>query len=172
MRPHRLWLKILALLLCLGGPLLCQESPALEPLPDTSELVTDLWGNEVRLYYDLPDNLLVFTDPRRRVRCRVPLGATERNDLMLAYLRSSNLALGLKPESKDPGFSVNLRGINVTLKAANREKRIWVVFYFANPEGQQARFAVPQAWDLKDPKVLELAEIKRGFERLILKAGL
>lgn len=172
MRPLRLCLQTLLLLLWFGGPVLGQEVPQLDPLPDTKELVTDLWGNEARLYYDLPDNLLILTDPHRGVRCNVALGTIERNDLMLAYLRSSNLALTMKATSKDPGFSVNLRGVDVTLKAAHREKRSWVVFYFSNPDGRQARFAVPQTWELKDPKVLELAEIKRGFERLLLKAGL
>ncbi len=173
MRLRRWNSVLLATLFLLLTPGWSQEIPLVDVLPETKERVADLWGNELRLYFDLPDNFLVFTDTARSVRSQVTFGLNERNDLMLAYLRASNVATTLKSDGqKDSGVAITLRGKNVDFKVARREGRSWVVLYVDNGEGHQARFAVPQAWEIKDPKLKELIDIKQGFERLMLKAAL
>ncbi len=162
---------VLACLLLVISPCWSQETN-LESLPETSEKVADLWGNELRLYYDLPDNFLVFTDQGRGVQSRVVFGLDERNDMMLAYLRASNIANATKEDQVDPGISITLRDRKVVFKVARRDSRSWVVLYVDSENGESARFAVPQQWDLKDPKIRELIAIRQGFERLMLKAAL
>lgn len=169
-RCQAAWLlTILMLLTSLSG---AQVGTNIEALPDTPEKVTDLWGNELRLYFDLPDNFLVFIDRGRNVQSQVAFGINERNDMMLAYLRACNVATASKQEQVDPGIVISLRGQKVAFKVANRDSRTWVVMYVESESGQEARFAVPQQWGLKDPRVLELMEIKQGFDRLLLKAAL
>ncbi len=164
------WLLIVFALVV--SPSVGQDGTGLEALPDTPEKVTDLWGNELRLYFDLPDNFLVFTDTQRNVRSKVVFGLNERNDMMLAYLRAGNVATASKEEQVDPGISITLRDRKVVFKVARRNNRSWIVLYVESENGQQARFAVPQQWGLKDPKIRELIAIKQGFERLMLKAAL
>ena len=159
-------------MLLLACPLSAQEVPDFsQPLPDTKELVKDLFEDEARLYFCLPDNVLVFVD-KARDRCQgITLGFTERNDLMQAYMKACDKASKIKDGEEDPGFAVVFGGTPVTFRAARRENRSWVVLY-VGPENQAARFAIPQVWDLKDPRISELIAIKSGFERLLVKSAL
>ena len=151
----------------------CQDSSQAIPALEPTERVTDLWGNEVQLYFDLPDNILTFSDAERGVHGRVILGAQERNELMLAYLQASNVATALQSEGhKNTEIRTSLRGTDVTFKVARRDRRNWVVLYVDDGKGAQARFAIPQTWELKDPKLRELMVIKQGFEQLLLKSAL
>ena len=164
-----------ALLLCLmllNWPALAQPAPEqAEPLPETKELVRDLFGDEVRLYFSLPDNILVFVDTANGTRRSLTLGDNERNDLLSAYMKACDKATRVKEGEQDEGFAINMGPTEVTFKTARRDNRSWVVLYVGDAEGS-ARFAVPQLWEMKDPKILQLIEIKSGFERLLIKSAL
>jgi hypothetical protein len=164
-----------ALLLCcmlLNWPALAQPAPNLaEPLPETKELVRDLFGDEVRLYFSLPDNILVFVDTANGTRRSLTLGDNERNDLLSAYMKACDKATRVKEGEQDEGFAIKMGPTEVTFKMARRDNRSWVVLYVGDAEGS-ARFAVPQLWEMKDPKILQLIEIKSGFERLLIKSAL
>ena len=164
--------RVLLLILLLACPLWAQEAPDLsQPLPETKELVKDLFGDEVRLYFCLPDNVMVFVD-KAHDRCQgIPLGFTQRSDMMQAYMKACDKATRIKDGEDDPGFTIDFGETPVTFRAARRENRSWVVLY-VGPEDQAARFAIPQLWDLKDPRISELIAIKSGFERLIIKSAL
>lgn len=163
---------MLIFLALLGSVARAQNGPDLTALPDTQDKVVDLWGNELRLYFDMPDNFLVFLDFERDVQSKLTFGLYERNDMMGAYLRASNLANTIKEGEVDPGFVLPVREQKILFKAARRHNRTWVVLYASGPEGKEARFAIPQAWDLKDPKIKELIATKQGFEHMLIKAGL
>jgi hypothetical protein len=160
--------------LLLGSPCLAQPPPDPNaPLPETQEVVKDLFNDEARLYFALPDNFLVFVDPASGTRQTIVLGANERNDLLTAYMKACDQAHRAKEGEQDPGTSITLGDRLVTFKTARRDSRSWVVVYVSGPaQEEKTRFAVPQVWDLKDPKMTELYGIKSGFERLLIKSAL
>lgn len=168
----RLWLVALCLALLLPVPLAAQGAPDLsQPLPETKEIVRDLFEDEVRLYFCLPDNVMVFVD-KSRERCQgITLGFTQRNELLQAYMKACDKATRIQDGEDDPGFTLEFGETPVTFRAARRDNRSWVVLY-VGPEDEAARFAIPQLWDLKDPKIQELIAIKSGFERLLIKSTL
>ncbi len=172
----RLLAKAALLAICLlGSPLLGQPAPDLaQPLPETKELVEDLFGDQARLYFRLPDNFLVFVDKERGTMQMLTLSDNERNTLLTAYMKACDRANVAQEGQKDAGTSISLGDRNVTFKVARRDKRAWVVLYVSGPgpDEQTTRFAVPQAWDLKDPKMEVLYGIKSGFERLLIKSAL
>lgn len=163
---------LLALLIGLGPLSLRAKAQEHEPLPETREKVVDLFGNEARLYF-IPggENIMVFVDPGRDISRAITLGANERNSLMTAYMKACDRINAVKEGEAEEAVSVDLRGAPVVFKAARREKRAWVVLYVGDRDAP-ARFAVPQAWELKDPKLEQLYGIKSGFERLLLKSAL
>lgn len=156
-------------------PAISQPAPDLTaPLPQTKEMVEDLFGDQARLYFSLPYNYLVFSDKDKGTLQMLLLSDNERNDLLTGYLRACDRA-HLTPEGqKDEGTSIKMGDRQVTFKVARRDKRAWVVLYVSGPgkDEQTTRFAVPQAWDLKDPKMEMLYGIKSGFEGLLIKSAL
>lgn len=171
-RHHWKWVFVFVWCLLGPPPLLAQEAPDLtQPLPETKETVKDLFGDEARLYFCLPNNVMVFVDTSRE-RCQgISLGYTERSDLLQAYMKACDKATRIQEGEEDPGFRLDFGETPVTFRAARRDNRSWVVLY-VGPDDQAARFAVPQVWDLKDPRIQELIAIKSGFERLLIKSAL
>lgn len=150
-------------------PAQSQQQP--EPLPDTKEKVVDLFGGEARLYFLLPENILVFVDNTKTVSRAVVLGAQERHQLQTAYMKACDKAILTKDGQQDEGFSIWLRDTEIVFRTARRDNRSWVVLYVGDADAP-ARFAVPQVWDPKDPRMEQLYGIKSGFERLLIKSAL
>ena len=167
----RLCLLLIGTLLLLL-PALAEHQEPLPPLPPTREKIADLFGNEIRLYFALPDNDLVFIDTKLDRRHTLTLGPDERSNLMAAYLKACAAANIVQEDRPVDVLTIAVRDQQVTFKAARKEERSWVVLYVGRANEQIVRFAVPQLWDLKDPKLEALYQIKSGFERLLLKAGL
>lgn len=173
--PRRMAGAALLFFCLLAAPLPAQPAPDLaEPLPETKELVEDLFGDQVRLYFRLPDNFLVFLDKERGTLQMLTLSDNERNALLTGYMKACDRANAVREGQKDAGTSIDMGDRKVVFRVARRDQRAWVVLYVSGPgpDEQTARFAVPQAWELKDPKMEVLYGIKSGFERLLIKSAL
>lgn len=169
MRPGRL-LGLLLLAVCwVAGGGAVQADPGEGP---DVERFSDPFAHELWLQFDLPVNSLWLRDPDSGVTLGAPVGYEGRTALMQAYLQAgqSVLTVGEREVRRLPEFP--LGDLRAQFQVTRREGRSWAVLVFRDAQERTARYAIPQQWELKDPRASTLISVRREFERLLLKLAL